>query len=231
MLDRLEDLVESSIISNIKEIGKITTVLKAVLRSMSTAQRRKWVSLLVKVLLDPVANLRASGQALDSQLFLPIFSRISVRNCGFFVCKSAPLYLVSISQSRSVYLVSIMQQSQSAYLVSIAQHSYCISRVNYAAGISRIIDFIPILFQFCSNFVRFASFSSKFVPILFQLFQFCSNVVPILFQFCSNFVPILFQFCSNFVPILFQFCSNFVPILFRSDFLACLTACWFEKAV
>ena len=46
------------IISNIKEIGKITTVLKAVLRSMSTAQRRKWVSLLVKMLLDPVANLR-----------------------------------------------------------------------------------------------------------------------------------------------------------------------------
>ena len=57
MLDRLEDLVESSILSNIKETGKITTVLKAVLRSMSTALRRKWVSLLVKMLLDPVANL------------------------------------------------------------------------------------------------------------------------------------------------------------------------------
>ncbi|CAE7352179.1 AMT1-1 [Symbiodinium sp. KB8] len=53
MLDRLEDLVESSIISNLKEIVVMTTKLKRMLRSMSTAQRRKWASLLVKMLLDP----------------------------------------------------------------------------------------------------------------------------------------------------------------------------------
>ena len=53
MLDRLEDLVESSIISNLKEIVEMTRPLKTMLRSMSTAQRRKWASLLVKMLLDP----------------------------------------------------------------------------------------------------------------------------------------------------------------------------------
>ncbi|CAE7274327.1 AMT1-1, partial [Symbiodinium sp. KB8] len=53
MLDRLEDLVESSIISNLKEIVVMTRQLKTMLRSMSTAQRRKWASLLVKMLLDP----------------------------------------------------------------------------------------------------------------------------------------------------------------------------------
>ena len=153
------------------------------------------------------STIIAYGGTLESQLFCPIFSRMYVRNCGFFARISAPLYLVSISQqSHSVYLVSIMQQSQSAYLVSIAQQSYCISRVNYAASISRVIDFVPILFFFCSNFV----------PILFYFVLFCSIL--------CHFLLFLCQFCCNLVPISFQ-------RRFKSDFLAFLTACWFEKAV
>ena len=59
---RLEDVVESNIISSLGEIKKIQAHLKLlVLRSMSTAHHRKWaslLSLLVKMLLEPQVGLK-----------------------------------------------------------------------------------------------------------------------------------------------------------------------------